>query len=599
VAELSSNVPPYTRDEAVRYIEAAKGGRTVRFEWQRRNKDGTLHWDEVVIQRVELGGERRILAVTREITERKRTEQALRDSESLYRGLFNASADAMVLRDADFRVVDVNPSYTTMSGYSREETIGAGRVLTVEDEDNARWLAAHRGLLAGGQLRFEFSARRKDGSPYEAEVRGMPVSWNERPHVLYVTRDITERKRAERALAASEEQYRGIFNASADALVLWNSELKVVDVNPAYLRIYRQRREDVVGLGYPAHYPKEYVERRQQLIRRALAGETCELQTQSYRPDGELFEVEWRVVPVLHRGEPHALAIARDITERKAAEAALRASEEQYRAVFEASVDGLLLWDAGHRIVDVNRAFLAMHGYRREELIGGTTPAFIPPELREQCAELLPDILGGKPCHIESRSRRRGGEEIEVEIHGVPVLYQGRPHVLIVLRDITERKRAEQALKLREEQYRVIFDGSADALVLWDEDIRIVDVNRAFTAMYGFAREEVIGGTLDSRMSPEAVASRTARMLWARTDRTSSSNCATCRSRTSAGRTCWRSPATSPSAAPRRWRCAPARSSTGRCSRSPPTRFSCSTPMAGLSTSIRLTNACMAGAAPT
>ena len=124
--------------------------------------------------------------------------------------------------------------------------------------------------------------------------------------------------------------------------------------------------EDVVGLGYPAHYPKEYVERRQQLIRRALAGEVCELQTQSYRPNGELFEVEWRVVPVLHRGEPHALAIARDITERKAADAALRASEEQYRAVFEASVDGLLLWDAGQRIVDVNRAFLAMHGYSRE-----------------------------------------------------------------------------------------------------------------------------------------------------------------------------------------------------------------------------------------
>ncbi len=160
VAELSSNVPPYTGDEAARCIEAAKGGRTVRFEWQRRNRDGTLHWDEVVIQPVELGGERRILAVTREITERKRTEQALRDSESLYRGLFNASADAMVLRDAEFRVVDVNPSYTTMSGYSREETIGAGRVLTVDDEDNARWLAAHRDLLAGGQLRCASSSRR-------------------------------------------------------------------------------------------------------------------------------------------------------------------------------------------------------------------------------------------------------------------------------------------------------------------------------------------------------------------------------------------------------------------------------------------------------
>lgn len=639
VAELSSDVAPYTLADAIRHIEAAKSGRTERFEWHRRNRDGSLHWDEVVLQSVEIGGMRRILAVTREITdrkraeqalrssearpratvdasldcvlvidgaghiiefnpaaetcfgrrradvlgqelaaiviperlrqahrdgirrvqaggahrmvgrrvemsalradgaefpvematasvesadgplyvgylrditERKRTEKALRDSEALYRGLFNASADAMVLRDAEFRVVDVNPSYSTMSGYSRAETIGVDRVLTVGAEENGQWRAAHRRMLAGEHLRFEFAATRKDGVPYEAEVRGMPVSWNDRPHVLYVTRDITERKRAERALAESEAQYRGIFNGSADALVLWNADLEVVDVNPAYLRIYGRRREEVVGHGYPAHYPREYVERHQQLIRRALPGETIERQTQAYRGDGKLFEVEWSVVPVLHRGQPHALAIARDITQRKAAEAALRASEEQYRAIFDASVDGLLLWDAQHRIVDVNRAFLDMHDYRREELIGATMPMFIPAELQGQCADLLPSILGGTPCHIEARTRRRDGREIHVEVHGVQVLYRGRPHVLIVLRDIDERKQAEVALKLREEQYRVIFDGSADALVLWNEEIRIVDVNRAFTEMYGFAREEVLGGTLDSRMPAHEVVKRVA-----------------------------------------------------------------------------------------
>ncbi len=508
-ADLSANVPPYTAQDALAHIEAAKAGQTVRFEWHRRNRDGSLHWDEVVLQPVQLRGVQRILAVTREITERKRTERALRDSEALYRGLFNASADAMVLRDADFRVVDVNPSYSTMSGYGREETIGADRLLTVGEAENAQWRDAHRRMLAGGQLRFEFAARRKDGTPYEAEVRGMPVSWNDRPHVLYVTRDITERKQAERALAASEEQYRGIFNASADALVLWNSELKVVDVNPAYLQIYRQRREDVVGFGYPAHYPTEYVERRQQLIRRALAGEACEIQTQSYRPNGELFEVEWRVVPVLHRGEPHALAIARDITERKRAEQALAASEEQYRGIFNASADALVLWNSELRIVDVNPAFLRIYGFRREQIVGTGYPADFPADYVAERLQWVRRALAGEASELQTVAYRANGERFDVDLRVIPITHRGIPHVLAIARDITERKQAEIARKLREEQYRVIFDGSADALVLWNEDIRIVDVNRAFAEVYGFAREEVLGGTLDARMPPEWVAKRT------------------------------------------------------------------------------------------
>jgi PAS domain S-box-containing protein len=493
LAGLGSNVPPYTLQEALRHIDAAKAGRTVRFEWHRRNKDGSLHWDEVMIQPVHLGGVRRILAVTREITERKRTEQVLRDSESLYRGLFNASADAMVLRDPDFRVVDVNPSYTTMSGYSREETIGADRLLTVGEAENEQWRAAHLRTLAGEQLRFEFAARRKDGTPYEAEVRGMPVTWNDRPHVLYVTRDITERKQAERALAASEEQYRGVFNASADALVLWNSELRVVDVNPAYLRIYRQRREDVVGFGYPAHYPREYVEKRQRLIRRALAGETCELQTQSYRPDGELFEVEWRVVPVLHRGEPHALAIARDITERKRAEQALASSEEQYRGIFNASADALVLWNSELRIVDVNPAYLRIYGFTREQVVGTGYPADLPAEYVAERLQLVRRALEGEACELQTQAYRANGERFEVDLRVIPIMHRGIPHVLAIARDITERKAAEAALRASEEQYRAIFNASADALILWDSSYRRVDVNPAYERTYGWTRAEVIG----------------------------------------------------------------------------------------------------------
>jgi PAS domain S-box-containing protein len=465
-----------------------------RVETTAQRADGTEFPVELAIAEAVSGDGRIFIGFLRDITDRKRAEQALRDSEALYRGLFNASADAMVLRDADFRVVDVNPSYTTMSGYTRDETIGIDRLLTVGNDENEQWREAHQRMLVGEQMRFEFAARRKDGTPYEAEVRGMPVSWNGRPHVLYVTRDITDRKHAERALAASEEQYRGIFNASGDALVLWNAELKVVDVNPAYLRIYRRRREEVVGYGYPAHYPREYVERRQQLIRRALAGETVELQTQAYRGDGKLFEVEWSVVPVRHRGQPHALAIARDITERKAAEAALRASEEQYRAIFNASADALILWDSQYRRVDVNRAFERTYGWSRDEVIGRSFEHhYDRPENVAPRRELVRKALAGEACQAELEAIRKDGSTILTEVHAIPFRHRGEPHVLAIARDITERKHVEERLRASEEQYRAIFNASADALVLRDAQFRIVDVNATYETMSGYSRAEVIG----------------------------------------------------------------------------------------------------------
>jgi PAS domain S-box-containing protein len=188
------------------------------------------------------------------------------------------------------------------------------------------------------------------------------------------------------------------------------------------------------------------------------------------------------------------LAISRDVTERKRSEAAVRASEEQYRAIFNASVDGMLLWDADHRVVDVNQAFLGMHGYAREELIGQRTARFIPPELQAQCAILLPAILEGQPCHLEARSRRKDDSEFHVEIHGVPMHYQGRPHALVILHDVTSRREAEDRLRASEERHRLLFEMESDAIVLVDvETLQHLDVNRAAVELYGYSREELLG----------------------------------------------------------------------------------------------------------
>ena len=120
-------MPPYTIADAARWIETAKGGEAVAFEWHRRNRDGSLHWDEVYLKAAEIAGTRRILAFTRDITARKAAEDALRASEEQYRAIFNASADALVLWNSRAQRVDVNPAYERMYGYTRDEVLGGAR----------------------------------------------------------------------------------------------------------------------------------------------------------------------------------------------------------------------------------------------------------------------------------------------------------------------------------------------------------------------------------------------------------------------------------------------------------------------------------------
>ncbi|HJS39540.1 MAG TPA: PAS domain S-box protein, partial [Burkholderiales bacterium] len=494
VDELSSGIPPYTGEEARRHFDRARAGELVRGEWQRRNKDGSLHWDEVTLKRVEIGGRPHILAATREITERKLAEQALRASEEQYRAIFNASTDSLTLRDAQFRIVDVNAAYERMSGLAREEVLGATE-LTMELLEVRDWRhEVHDRALAGEAVRVESDAVRRDGKRFRLEVLVLPMQYGGAPHALYVARDITERKLADEALRASEAQYRAIFNATADALALRDAEFRIVDVNAAYEAMTGRRRADAIGQVGLTISDGPGVDRRA-LHERALAGEPVRIETEGQRPDGTPLVLEVRGVPVTHRGKPHVLYIGRDITARKAAEGALLASEEQYRAIFNATADALVLRDAQFRIVDVNAAYEVMSGKRREEVAGLTDLTLTRNARIVDRRALHEHALAGKPVFFEADGWREDGSPFVLEVRGVPISYRGEPHVLYIGRDVTEAKLAERALRASEEQYRAIFNAAADAFMLRDADYRVVEINPAYEALSGLKREQVIGAT--------------------------------------------------------------------------------------------------------
>jgi PAS domain S-box-containing protein len=495
---IGTGEAPFTGADALRHFEQARLGHAERFEWRRRNKDGSLHWDDVVLKRAVIGGVPVVLGFSHDVTQRKDAEEALKLREEQYRAVFEASSDAFVLRDGALRVVEVNPAFLRMSGFTREHLDSpSGYPPDFPAEYIAERQHYVRRALAGEASHLETRLLRADRSVIDADVRVMPVRYRGQPHVLSVIRDITARKQAERALKLREEQYRAVFDGSSDALVLRDGDTRVVDCNRAFCSMYGYSREEAIGTAYgDLPLATQDIDERSALVRRALAGEEGQIETYALRKDGERFDVELRFVPIRHRGEPHALVMARDITERKRADEALKLREEQYRVIFEASSDAFILRDAQMRVVDVNPAFLQLTGFTREHLDSDTGyPQGFPPEHVAARHALVRRALGGEHVAVEMKLLRADGSAFDADVRVMPVRHRGAPHVLSIVRDITERKRAETELKLREEQYRAIFEAASDAFVLRDSQLRIVDTNPAFERLYGFTHEVLAGET--------------------------------------------------------------------------------------------------------
>jgi len=506
-----SNIEAHERDRRIQRIRAALAGQEAAMETRAVRQDGSTFDLELRYLPIGYAGAPHVLAVGRDITERKAALAALQAQEQKYRAIFDGSVDSMVLWSQELRTVDVNQAFLRMTGMTREQVIDRHWTERPDAQDMQRLIGYIEAALQGRETQAVEPVMRADGGSFHIELRYLPVRLGNTPYVLGVGRDVSERIVSERALRASEAQYRGIFNASADALVLRAADFSIVDANATYERMSGYRLAEVLGVDRVLANPPEVAATIRRLHEQALAGEPIRLETELVRRDGERYDLELRGVPILHHGEPHVLYIGRDMTQSKRAERALRNSEEQYRAIFNASADALVVRDADYRAVDVNPAYLCMSGYSRDEVLSAATVLTQPDTaLRQRHREQHAAILAGQPVRFEAPGVRKDGSDFYLEVNGMPVTYRGEPHVLYAARDITERKAAADALRMREQQYRAIFDGSADAMVLWDSDIRFVDVNRAYTQMYGFSHDEVIGKTLDSRLPPDLVAQRSA-----------------------------------------------------------------------------------------
>jgi len=436
--------------------------------------------------------------IDRNITERKQAEQALRESEQRFRTLAEASFEGIVLTEKGV-VVDLNDQLANMLGYDRGELIGKLVMESVAPE--SRDLVAE--AIRSGRLDpYEHPALRKDGTTFPVEVRARTTQMADRQLQVTAIRDITERKRAEEALLESEEKFRSIVENALVGIFTVDDTYHFVYANDELCRLLGYSREELLGLDFRealtddsrALVADRYIrrQRREQLPFR--------YEINVMRRDGKVRHVEMSVTVVRDAtGRPRTMGQLVDITERKRAEEELRESEERFRNIFEESQIGIVLVDSNQSYLAVNKAFCLMVGYSQEELMSLSYGAISHPDGIEENVRNAKALWRGEIPHYKTEKRyiHKSGKTVWAFLETALIRdRQGNPsYYLSVIEDITERKRAEEALRESEERFRLFMHHFPGLAYIKDSATRVIFANQGFMTYLNIAPSEILGKT--------------------------------------------------------------------------------------------------------
>ncbi len=419
------------------------------------------------------------------------TDKATHDSRELgegdrwLRSVVKYSSEIVNIVDADGTLRYANPAWQRALGYDPDEAIGKMNVLDhVHPEDLSHVLEETEEALSKGGIttnEAEYRFRRKDGSwRWMQSVGTYLLDDPAVGGVVVVSRDVTERKEAEEALRRSEAEIFSILESITDGFFTLDHEMRFTYVNPQAEVLLDRTREDLVGERLredPTFYPQ---------YRRAMAeGKTVRFE--GYYPPLET----WYGVRAYPSGSGLSVYF-QDITERKSAEERIRFQSGLLEAVGEA----VIALDVEGRVLYWNGAAEKMYGWSSEEAMGRRLREMAVPEgLRSRAQEISSHVRGGKTWTGEFEVRRKDGIKFPVEGTNTPVFGEdgGLVGVIGVIRDITERKEAEERLREAEERYRTVVETQTELVCRFLPDLTITFVNEAYGRYFVRSPEELVG----------------------------------------------------------------------------------------------------------
>ena len=459
-------------------------------------KDGTLlpvsYTLNPIVEEGELVG---AALVFLDITRPKQAEVALRESEERHHTLLNHLPVGVYQTTPEGRIVDANPAMAELFGVADVEALQDinARDFFLREADREHYV---RHLLQDGTITAEYAMQRKNGEVFWMRDYARAIHDEAENATFFegILVDITEQKQADEALQESEARLRAFVKALPGLALILDEDGCYVEVFSTQQQLLYDEAEQLKGRFLHEVLPEDVADVFLSVIRKAL--ELGTPQTVDYSLDvlGGPRWFEGQVAPMRGRvgNRRMVIWIANDVTERKRAAEALRESEQRFRDLFESSPDAIFVEDLDGNVLDVNPAACQLHRTEADQLIGKNVRSLVPPDVEKEAMADFAKLISGELNRLEGASWTADGHEVPVEIRASHIMQDQRPSVMLQVRDITERKAAEQRLRLLEASVSASLDGItiSDAHI---EDLPLVYVSPGFERMTGYMAHEALG----------------------------------------------------------------------------------------------------------
>jgi PAS domain S-box-containing protein len=457
-----------------------------------------------------LGKEHIILLAIEDITELKQLESLLIDSEEQYRRLFETASDGIILLEKrEGKITQANPATEKLLGYTEKESIGnklqnIGVVLDTSD-----FQTTMRNLNKSGIINYRnVKVETKSGQHIDTEIylvdRAKLVQCN--------IRDVTGRKQTQEALRESEKKYRLVVDNMADVVAVIDMNLRFTYVSPSITRLRGYTVEEAMAQTLEQTMTPESLQIVAKVFEEEIKleasgtadpGRSRILELEEYRKDGSNVWIENHVSFLRDEAQKPVgiISYSHDITDRKRAEEELKESEKKYRLLADHVNDVIFVLDMNLNYTYVSPSMKTLRGYKPEEIMEQQTSfdASLTPSSRDLAIRTLSEVMEiEKSEHkdinvsrtLELEIRRKDGTIVwtEVNVSFIRDENQQPVGILGVIRDITERKRAGEVLREREEQYRLVIENAKEAIII-TQDMKVVFLNHAAMNMAGYSKE--------------------------------------------------------------------------------------------------------------
>ena len=484
--------------EETRFAEQLRrDGEVQNFESKRRRRDGSVFWASTNAHTVR-GHKGEVIyheGITQDITDLKKTQEALRESEEQFRSLADeAGLGIYLIQDGLFKYV--NMKFADIYGYRVDEIVDKIGPMDLVIPEDAPIVAENVAKRFSGEVDFinyELRVPRRNGDVITVEIHGSRTVRQGKPAVIGTVQDITDRKRSEEALKKAESKYRSLFEDALMGIFQTTPAGRIVAANPTFSRILGYSSPEDLMNSVTDLATQVYVrpEDRQRFHAILSSGHLVEgFDTELRKKDGSVLCVRMNARAVKDaRGDiVNYEGSAEDITEHKEAEEALRASEQRFRSLVEATSDWIWEVDQDGVYTYASPKIKDILGYGTEEVVGKTPFDFMDPSEGKRVGAIFSDLArsGSSFSSLENTNTRKDGQKAVLETSGVPIFdsngnlagYRG------IDRDITTRKRAEKALLWKTTFLEALVESTFDGILILDEHEGKVTHNQRVVEMW-------------------------------------------------------------------------------------------------------------------